>query len=74
MPVARSLVEELLVAEIHVGAAALGAQQDRDLRNAVREELEQRLAGFVGLPRSLLFSSGYLANLAAVTTLADSST
>lgn len=40
----------------------------------VHEELEQRLAGFVGLPRALLFSSGYLANLAAVTTLADSST
>lgn len=40
----------------------------------VHEELEQRLAAFVGMPRALLFSSGYLANLAAVTTLADRST
>jgi 8-amino-7-oxononanoate synthase len=34
------------------------------------EELEHRLADFVRLPRALLFSSGYLANLAVVTTLA----
>jgi len=39
----------------------------------VHEELELRLAAFVGLPRALLFSSGYLANLAIVTTLATPS-
>jgi len=32
-------------------------------------ELEQALAEFVGLPRALLFSTGYMANLAAVTAL-----
>lgn len=37
------------------------------------EELEQRLAAFVGMQRALLFSSGYLANLAIVTTLATPS-
>ncbi|WP_292980962.1 8-amino-7-oxononanoate synthase [Nitrosomonas sp.] len=31
--------------------------------------LEQALAAFVGLPRALLFSTGYMANLAAVTAL-----
>ncbi len=33
------------------------------------EELEQQLAGFVGLPRALLFSTGYMANLGIVTAL-----
>jgi 8-amino-7-oxononanoate synthase len=32
-------------------------------------ELEQRLAEFVGLPRALLFSTGYMANLGVVTAL-----
>jgi 8-amino-7-oxononanoate synthase len=31
--------------------------------------LEEQLAGFVGLPRALLFSSGYLANLGIVTAM-----
>ena len=33
------------------------------------EQLEQQLAAFVGLPRALLFSTGYLANLGVVTAL-----
>jgi 8-amino-7-oxononanoate synthase len=33
------------------------------------KELEDRLAAFVGLPRALLFSAGYLANIGAVTAL-----
>lgn len=32
-------------------------------------ELEDRLAAFVGLPRALLFSAGYLANIGTVTAL-----
>lgn len=35
----------------------------------VHEQLEERLAAFTGFPRALLLSSGYLANLAIVTTL-----
>jgi len=37
---------------------------------AVHHELEQRLAAFVGLPRALLFATGYMANLGVVTALA----
>ncbi|HEU0289399.1 MAG TPA: 8-amino-7-oxononanoate synthase [Burkholderiales bacterium] len=37
--------------------------------SAAHHELEQRLAAFAGFPRALLFSTGYLANLSAVTAL-----
>jgi len=37
---------------------------------ALHEELEEALAGFAGAASALVFSSGYLANLAAVTALA----
>ncbi len=37
------------------------------------DNLERALASFVGLPRALLFSAGYLANLAVVTVLAGQS-
>ncbi len=39
----------------------------------IHDNLERALARFVGLPRALLFSSGYLANLAVVTVLAGRS-
>ena len=37
--------------------------------SAAHHALEQRLGAFVGLPRALLFSTGYMANLGAVTAL-----
>lgn len=58
-------------AQLH-GAGA-GASHLVSGHHRVHEELEHRLAGFVRLPRALLFSSGYLANLAVVTTLAGRS-
>ena len=39
----------------------------------IHDDLERALARFTGLPRALLFSSGYLANLAVVTVLAGRS-
>jgi 8-amino-7-oxononanoate synthase len=36
---------------------------------SAHHELEDRLAAFVGLPRALLFSAGYLANIGVVTAL-----
>ncbi len=40
----------------------------------VHEELEAALCAFTGAPSALVFSSGYTANLAALTTLADAGT
>jgi 8-amino-7-oxononanoate synthase len=37
---------------------------------AAHHDLEQRLAEFMGLPRALLFATGYMANLGVVTALA----
>jgi len=37
--------------------------------STAHRELERRLAEFTGLPRALLFSTGYLANIGAVTAL-----
>ena len=37
---------------------------------ALHEQLEQRLAAFVGMPRALHFATGYMANLALLQTLA----
>lgn len=39
--------------------------------NAAHEALERKLAEFVGMPRALLFSTGYMAALGVVTALLD---
>lgn len=70
--------DERVVAALCEGAqrfgAGAGASHLVSGHHRVHEQLEQCLAAFVGMPRALLFSSGYLANLAAVTALADRST
>ncbi len=53
-------------AQLH-GAGA-GASHLVSGHHRAHEELEHRLASFVRRPQALLFSSGYLANLAVVTT------
>ncbi len=54
--------------ELGVGA---GASHLVCGHNAAHEELEERLAEFVGMPHALLFSTGYMANLGIVTALLD---
>jgi 8-amino-7-oxononanoate synthase len=62
-----------LVAAAQAGAAAYGVGAGAShlvLGHArAHEELEGSLAAFVGLPRALLFSTGYMANLGIVTAL-----
>jgi 8-amino-7-oxononanoate synthase len=52
------------------GAGSTGSRLLRGERAAF-EALEERFAAFKGTPRALFFSSGYLANLAVLTTLAE---
>lgn len=66
------VIEALCEGAQHFGAGA-GASHLVSGHHRAHEDLEHRLAGFVRLPRALLFSSGYLANLAVVTTLAGRS-
>lgn len=42
-------------------------------RSTLHAELERELASYLGMPAALLFSSGYLANLGALTALIDAS-
>jgi 8-amino-7-oxononanoate synthase len=52
------------------GVGSTGSRLLRGER-AVFEEVERRFAGFKGTERSLFFSSGYLANIAVLTTLPE---
>jgi 8-amino-7-oxononanoate synthase len=62
-----------LIAAAQAGAAqyGVGAGASHLVLGHARahEVLEEQLAAFVGLPRALLFSTGYMANLGIVTTL-----
>jgi 8-amino-7-oxononanoate synthase len=64
-----------LVAAACTGAQALGVGAGASHlvcgHNGAHEALESRLAAFVGTPRALLFSTGYMANLGIVTGLLD---
>ena len=56
----------------HFGLGA-GASHLVSGHHRIHDDLERALAKFVGLPRALLFSAGYLANLSVVTILAGRS-
>ncbi|MEO8156260.1 MAG: 8-amino-7-oxononanoate synthase [Betaproteobacteria bacterium] len=56
----------------HLGLGA-GASHLVSGHHRVHDDLERALAEFVGMPRALLFSAGYLANLAIVSVLASRS-
>ncbi len=62
-----------LIAAAQAGAARFGVGAGAShlvLGHArAHEQLEENLAAFVGLPRALLFSTGYMANLGVVTAL-----
>lgn len=61
---AQAAAESMLVAGLGAGASHLVSGHHRH-----HENLERALAAYVGAPRALLFSCGYLANLAIVTVL-----
>ena len=64
-----------VVAAFKAGAdrygAGAGASHLISGHSRAHHRLEQALAAFVGAPRALLFSTGYMANLAVVATLLD---
>ncbi len=66
--IAEAAVESIRKLGLGAGASHLVSGHHR-----IHDELEQALARFVQLPRALLFSSGYLANVAVVTVLAGRS-
>ena len=63
-----------VVAALQEGAARYGAGSGASHlitgHNRAHHQLEETLAEFTGRPRALLFSTGYMANLAALSTLA----
>jgi len=55
----------------HTAGVGSGASHLITGHHQLHHDLELALAAFVGLPRALLFSSGYMANMGAVTALVD---
>ncbi|MBC8007030.1 MAG: 8-amino-7-oxononanoate synthase [Prolixibacteraceae bacterium] len=66
--IAEAAIESICKLGLGAGASHLVSGHHR-----IHDELERALAQFVRLPRALLFSSGYLANIAVVTVLAGRS-
>jgi 8-amino-7-oxononanoate synthase len=64
-----------LIAAVHAGAERYGVGAGASHlilgHSAAHHALETALARFVNLPRALLFSTGYMANLGVVTALVD---
>jgi 8-amino-7-oxononanoate synthase len=63
------LVVEALVAGARQWGVGSGASHLVSGHTSEHHALEEELAAFTGRPRALLFSSGYMANLAVITTL-----
>ena len=63
------IVEAAIDAALRHGVGE-GASHLLSGHSVVHERLEAKLAGFVEMPRALLFSSGYQANIGAITALA----
>ncbi len=63
------IVEAAIDAALRHGVGE-GASHLLSGHSVVHERLEAKLAEFVGMPRALLFSSGYQANIGAITALA----
>ncbi|MBI3529799.1 MAG: 8-amino-7-oxononanoate synthase [Betaproteobacteria bacterium] len=66
-------IAEVAAESIRQFGLGAGASHLLSGHHRTHDDLERALAGFAGLPRALLFSSGYLANLAVVTVLAGRS-
>lgn len=66
-------IAEAAIASIRRDGVGTGASHLVSGHHATHEQLESVLAEFVGMPRAVLFSSGYLANLAVVGVLAGRS-
>jgi 8-amino-7-oxononanoate synthase len=64
-------IVEAMCASAHVAGCGSGAAHLVSGHGAEHAALEEELAAFTGRERALLFSTGYMANLAALTTLAD---
>lgn len=63
-----ALIAAVQQAAQHYGVGS-GASALISGHTALHEQLEQRLAAFVGMPRALHFATGYMANLALLQTL-----
>ena len=63
------IVQAAVAAALRYGVGS-GASHMVTGHSVLHERLEQRLAEFTGLPRALLFSTGYQANVGAITALA----
>ena len=65
----REIAEAMADGALHWGAGS-GASHLVSGHLAPHEQFEQEIAAFTGFPRALTFATGYLANLAALPTLA----
>ncbi len=66
-------IAEAAIASVRRDGVGAGASHLVSGHHSTHEQLESVLAEFVGVPRAVLFSSGYLANLAVVGVLAGRS-